>query len=498
MSAALTDVLIDDKSFAKPVPRSAATGGSTTSGSLPPDPESQQIMSNSKLPKSKRNVIHEGNPRVSDRFPRVFSMSGAAMLLPSQHSVHMQQQIGGSSSPHRRQSRESKESRECETSPCGFRRLCVFQSIAFTVFALGNIGLNEFNQYALSKNPPWPRSWPAFCFPVFYSMWHMFFSALAAYLLACVAMPNGKDLPSFAQLWRYKHGLIPIACCTAISTWLNNWSFTLVSLFLNQAIRAMGPLPTVVLEYIIIGRNPGAPIVACVGFICIGSILSCAYRFQEAYIAPPDTSGFDDVWLGFAMVSISILLSSLRPVIAMILMSGTETHPKLDPAVVLFYDCSLAFWFMLLYWTAGPEREPSLAYLADPATRWVGVHVITVGSSMAFMYNLATYYYVNLTSAVTATIGANAVKITLIIVAAMQDNDVQDVYTWAGVALVIISIAAYAYLTIEIAAAAGAPDEDASLEKPPAVETTPLQPAPLKSPVLGPRNMSEHAMALLT
>jgi hypothetical protein len=117
---------------------------------------------------------------------------------------------------------------------------------------------------------------------------------------------------------------------------------------------------------------------------------------------------------------------------------------------------------------------------------------------MAFMYNLATYYYVNLTSAVTATIGANAVKITLIIVAAMQDNDVQDVYTWAGVALVIISIAAYAYLTIEIAAAAGAPDEDASLEKPPAVETTPLQPAPLKSPVLGPRNMSEHAMALLT
>ena len=65
---------------------------------------------------------------------------------------------------------------------------------------------------------------------------------------------------------------------------------------------------------------------------------------------------------------------------------------------------------------------------------------------MAFVYNLATYYYVNLTSAVTSSVGANAVKITLIITSALQAH-VRDVPSWTGVAIVIVSIAAYGYLT---------------------------------------------------
>jgi len=409
--------------------------------------------------------------------PRTVSMVDASILAAPDLAEHYAEHGRASSSKSVRD--EVVESSPCgcrdSCSPCGCTRLCWLQVVAFSVFAAGNITLNEFNQWALSKEPKMGRSWPAFAFPVFYTMWHMFVSSLAAFLLTCE-----KQRPSVGQLWAYKFALVPLALCTSVSTFLNNKSFTIISLFLNQTIRAMGPLPTILFEWLLVGRRFDLTVIGCVGLICAGSVLACVYQFHGA--AGDDAR---DQWAGVIMCTISIILSSLKPVIAMLLMKGTSEQPRLDPAVVLFYDASIAFFSMLIYWVSSQERETSIAYLSDPATRYIGIGVICAGASVAFIYNLATYYYVNLTSAVTASIGSNAVKMALIITSALQAH-VADVTSWTGVGIVVVSIALYGYLTSQGRGQrySGEYPDHAGNEGPPtpkaAKEDTPLAPRDLK------------------
>ena len=259
----------------------------------------------------------------------------------------------------------------------------LLQIFTFGCFAVGNIGLNVFNQWALNR-----YQGPHFVFPVFYTMWHMVVSALVAYILLCCVVKPELGMPSFRQFWEYKFALIPISYCTTISTWLNNASFTLVTLFLNQAIRAVGPLPTCFFSWLLAGRRYSWPIIACVGLICMGSVLSC---FGQLKHRNPTRSDENDP-AGIVTCIISLVIASLKPVVAMIVMQGDKDHPKLDPVVVLFYDSGLAFVFMLIYWVCSNERQESIDYLTDPATTDVGIFIIVVGASMAFVYNMSTYY----------------------------------------------------------------------------------------------------------
>ena len=93
-------------------------------------------------------------------------------------------------------------------------------------------------------------------------------------------------------------------------------------------------------------------------------------------------------------------------------MAGTDELPKLHPTVVLFYDTGLSFCIMFVYWVCSYERANSVSYMGSHAG--MGLLIIAIGSSMAFIFNLANYYFVRLTSALTSGIGANAVKILLL------------------------------------------------------------------------------------
>ena len=117
------------------------------------------------------------------------------------------------------------------------------QAVAFLCFSVFYIALNEFNPWALKAG-----QFPGFAFPVFYSMFHMLFSSLAAWLLLYTVAPPSCGGPSLAQLREYGDGLMVIAICTALNVGLNNLSLTLVSLFINQVIKASSPLPTMVLR----------------------------------------------------------------------------------------------------------------------------------------------------------------------------------------------------------------------------------------------------------
>ena len=80
-------------------------------------------------------------------------------------------------------------------------------------------------------------------------------------------------------------------------------------------------------------------------------------------------------------------------------------------------------------------------------TTLIGMVVIGVGATMAFLFNIAGYYFTLYTSALTSTVGANGVKIILITAAAIQAG-VSDAISWIGISITVVTICAYSYFNI--------------------------------------------------
>lgn len=317
-------------------------------------------------------------------------------------------------------------------------------ALSYSLFCLTNVGLNEFNQWALKAG-----KFPDFHFPAFYGMWHMLFSAGAALLLMFTVARPPTGLPSFGQLMD-NPALFLIALCGALNVGLNNVSLMCVALFVNQVIKACQPLPTIILEIIIAKKSFSAAVIVSVCFIVVGAVIAPYYNVSH------DTTGTST--LGIVSVVVAMFATSLKPVIAMIMMAGSQSKAKLSPTLMVFYDCALSFWFMFVYWALSAERGPSLQYVANSPNRtelpWledkdttpIAVGIIVASSTMAFVFNLATYYFIMYTSALASTIGSLALKIFVLCIAAIQAG-VHDVISEAGIALVVVSTLAYAYFS---------------------------------------------------
>ena len=257
------------------------------------------------------------------------------------------------------------------------------QLAAFGLFAGMNISLNLFNTWALKKvdSPSWAH--PGFDFPIFYTMFHQLVSSVAAFgLCACVIKPT-LGLPSFQQYWEYKYAIVAISVCSALNAGLNNVSLSLVSLFINQTIKAMQPLPTTFFSWCVAGKQYSLALIVTVTAIVIANIMAL---WNKVHSGSSDSNSV----VGIVACVISLLAASLRPVIMMVLMDGTGERPKLNPTVVLVYDAATAFVLMLLYWVCSPERQASIDYLS--AHSQMGVMIIVVGSTLAFVFNLSVYY----------------------------------------------------------------------------------------------------------
>jgi drug/metabolite transporter (DMT)-like permease len=363
--------------------------------------------------------------------------------------------------------------------------------IAFAVFAAGNIGLNYFNSWALSPHDI--HDTPGlgkgdFAFPFFYTMFHAASSSGAALLMqmTCTKPKDGR-LPYFGQLWDWKFQLLPIACLTVIANGLNNYSLTLVPLFINQVIKACAPAGTSIFEFALLGKVNSCPIYVCVLAIVGGSILAVSASFGDG----GDSKEAHELLLGTICCLISLLAASLRPVLQKVVQSGGSgdgSRTPLIPSQALFWDQGVGFWIYLVIWLSdiSGERQASLDYLSghtnNPNSGWLGVGIIICGSTMAFTFNIALYYFILYTSALSSSVGSNAVKIFLIIITAITDNMLKPT-TIGGAVIVIAAIIAYAYFGFmggkkpPPAAAPGddksAPLTDTEKAGPPS-ETTPL------------------------
>ena len=357
------------------------------------------------------------------------------------------------------------------------------QATAFALFAAGNMGLNFFNSWALraakddhgNKLPacsPTCLDHPDFEFPFFYTMFHMLVSSSAALLLLFTVARPDTGMPSPRQFWDYKLSLIPIASFTVLNNGLNNMSLTMVSLFVNQVIKATLPFFVMVFSYFLAQKRYACAVIATVLCLVGGSIMSNMNDFLKP-------SATETSITGVIVCLISLVASALKPVVAMNAMSDTAELPKLNPTVLLFYDTGISFFLMLLIWLCS-ELKSSTEYMS--AHTGIGIMIILSGSAMAFIFNLANYQFIRLTSALASGIAANAVKIVILIISAIAAN-VHDALSWTGISIVVLSILAYMYLNMKdkIDALLGgnppASDPEAGTDRPakPSTEQTPLK-----------------------
>lgn len=308
-----------------------------------------------------------------------------------------------------------------------------YGAVAMTTFILANIGLTEFNSWALKAD-----EWPGFHFSFFYTMFHALVGCAVSYgLSVCVVKPE-LGPPTLEQLWKYKNAMIPLAMCTVINNGLNNASLSMVSLFVNQSIKAILPLPAMILSCLLAGKRYGPPIIITVLSLCVGSVLASYYKISS--------SSSSSSFIGVILCSCSMLGGSARPVISMMVMKDSPTHPKLSPTVLMCYDSGLSFLMMLFLWAVSPqERSESIAYLGDSKTTAIGIMIICIGAGIAFFFNLSQFLTVKFTSALTVTIASGVVKIILLIASAMQVG-LSDPISWSGVGIVLVAIVAYSYL----------------------------------------------------
>ena len=89
-----------------------------------------------------------------------------------------------------------------------------------------------------------------------------------------------------------------------------------------------------------------------------------------------------------------------------------------------------------------PRCVSQLAHAAlDERPFLLALGIISFGSFLAFIYNIAVYYFILYTSALSCTIGANAIKILLIVISAIESTGGDTVaLMWVGIVIVIVSV----------------------------------------------------------
>jgi len=299
--------------------------------------------------------------------------------------------------------------------------------LAFSAYGFFNLFLNFFNKWALSDKGA------GFTFPVFYSTWHMLMSIIGSSILMRVKVP-ATGLPTFEQFKMYKWEALTLSICSTVNITCNNASLMKIGLFVNQVIKALSPLLSMLFSFLILKRKYSPQLIASVIAIAVGAGMSVPFKDPSFSV------------IGIFLVLIATFASSLKPVVGELLMSVSD-KPKLAPAALVFYDSCFSFCFMLIYWlSAGSERSGSIDFMADkPAMGW---GIILAGSLAAFCYNMTVFYFTMVASALAVMVATNLLKVLLITAAAIMEN-IRDPLNWIGIVLFFSSVFVYAYLSFK-------------------------------------------------
>merc|ERR1719502_2551487 len=158
-------------------------------------------------------------------------------------------------------------------------------------------------------------------------------------------------------------------------------------------------------------------------------------------------------------------------------MQGTPDLKPLEPTQAIVWDGAIAACIMFVVWVLSDERDASLAYLRglanNPNSGWLGLGIISFCSTLAFIFNIANYYFIHYTSALTMTVGGNGIKVFLICLTAATGGGI-TIQKVVGVIIVVCAICSYGYFSFNAKKKPPPAKVDDTKPEPKADETTPL------------------------
>lgn len=291
--------------------------------------------------------------------------------------------------------------------------------------------LNFFNKWALSKDGV-----SQFNFPIAYTICHMVASFIGTNLIFCI-FPKQRRM-SLDQFMAHKYYISALAVCTVLNVVCSNASLVEISLFVNQIIKSLGPVPALIGSCIVEGKRYSWMLIASIMVLCLGAILATPFGSPEANA------------YGLFLASVSCIAASSKPVFSAKLMAQS-TENGLTPLVLVFYDAAMAAIIMICIWPFTGERASFFNYLQTQPS--YAAIIIGCGSGAAFLYNVAVYYFTMVTSALVVNVSGDLTKVILILGSAVFVEHWGftggRLINWGGVLIFFVGLFWFSHLSLK-------------------------------------------------
>ena len=236
-----------------------------------------------------------------------------------------------------------------------------------------------------------------FSFPWFYSGCHM----IASFIGVNVIFQIKPALNTLSrEQWKAKWlPLLSLSVLMVLNIGCNNESLVYIGLSVNQIIKSITPLPTMVLSFFIEKKRYTWLLIAAVVVQVLGAIAAVPWHDNDQAAT-----------FGIILCLVSMLAAATKPVLAGSLMKDMR-ESGLSPLVLVWYDSLFSIFWIFIVSVAKSEPIGVINFMRDqPALGW---GIILIGSSLAFSYNIVVFYLTKVTSSLTNVILANIKQVRL-------------------------------------------------------------------------------------
>ena len=318
-------------------------------------------------------------------------------------------------------------------------------ALLLLVWVLLNLLLNFFNKWALSPmviELSWggsliheslrgPSNGAGFSFPLFYSMCHMAASFVGASLIF-LCQPSTNRV-STQQLRNHGPSLFVLALLFALNICGNNASLVSLGIAVNQLVKSVTPLPSMLFAYALQRRTFSAQLIGAVLFLTASAAAAIPWGSEAA----------DGQGIGLAAAS--MLAAAAKPALAACL-GRDMRRDGLTPLALVWWDSLFASAITGALCLLSTERDTVADYCTSKPA--LAAFVILTSSVLAFCYNLVVYSLSTAASPVVSVIASNFKQVVLIVLAGILVDRITHPLNWVGIGFFFVATFLYSYLAL--------------------------------------------------
>lgn len=297
----------------------------------------------------------------------------------------------------------------------------------------GWIGLYFLSNLSLTLHNKWILSKIHFAFPWTLSAIHILISGLGCFVIDQISPPKPNQLAVATVVKRSLTGpivlkLMAFSILYAINIAISNISMALVDLSFHQLMRSATPACTLLLEWMLFGKQPAIRI--CISLVPV--ILGIALASIKSDHSPMSLS-----WLGGLLTVFGVVLASLKGITSVRLMDRMRPIELIwKMALPAGLQCLAFAWYFGELLQAGK-------FLLDSSIM-TSAHLV-VNASLAMLLNCISFTVAQKTSALTLTVAGNIKQALCIILAIYLFATVISPLNACGIVMSLAGGAWYSY-----------------------------------------------------